>query len=366
MTQAAPSGQDTAQDSSWPRLIAPMNIATGRTPKDVLNDIVQALLDGFPNELFLRNDQLVYVPPATSRALDDIEPNKTRRVTIDLLSALISECAVIRTPGKPPKDQPVPERTVREILAMAPQFWEHRVLHDFVDAPYLSADREIVVDPGYNEQTGYFSRYRGQLHEVDKNDLLTTLRRMFMWYPFANDDEGSAGLAHAIGMHITPLVRPAIKGPTPAFLISAHKPGMGKTELSYQPVVLACGRPPAVSQFKGDKDVYSLDSLLARNPPYLVFDNAASDSTIGHPALDMALTSGMAVARIAGAGTQTLRIRSLFIFTGNRVRCTPDMARRTVEMRFSAEGAVLAKQVWDEAQAKGEPKALTWVEHNRD
>jgi hypothetical protein len=354
------------------RQIPVMNMTSTppRTPQDVTNDIILAVRTGYHDQLFVHNNRFVYIPPDGRETFDENDPAPLRPVTADLLSALVQDCAVMvtRVPGKPPKYDPVPERTVREILAIAPSAWRDRNLVGFVDAPYLAADGRLVTAQGYDEITGYFNRHHGKLTQPDSETIRMVLHKVFAeWYPFGQDEAGSASIAHSIGMHLTPLVRPAIRNSTPAFLIVAHKQGMGKTELASQPIVIAHGVRPAVSELKADVDAYQLESLLKDSPAYLVFDNAARGVTIGNPALEMAITSGKTAARLVGTGGSTiLRVRPLWIFTGNLVECSTDMARRTIEMRFTLEGELESKPIWEAASRNGTPNAITWIEQNRD
>jgi len=356
-------------DPVWPRVIKPVAMPS-RPPSAVLDEIRLAVYEGYRDQLFLFNEQLMYVPPM--RVTDTIDgkenlPAPMRPVNDKMLSYFTRECAVLEKTPRPLKVDVVPFREVQEILAMAPELWHDRPIKGFTHAPFLAPGGRIVTEPGYDEETGYYNRYRGSLvSDITADIVRDVLERMFTWYPF----DSEMGVAHAIGMHLTPLVRPAIKGATPAFLIVAHDKNMGKTELASQPIVLAHGVLPAATLLKegaDDSNTWLIDSLLSKNPAYMLFDNIASDGTIANSHLEMLLTSNSTATRLARSGAPSiLKISPLWLFTGNRVMMSPDMARRTVEMRFSKEGEEIVRPIWETARERGELKALDWTVKHRD
>jgi hypothetical protein len=84
-----------------------------------------------------------------------------------------------------------------------------------------------------------------------------------------------ADCAHAVAAFLTPIVRPAIRGPTPLFLIEAPLPGTGKGLLHVVIGLVVLGGEPAVMTEARDEDEWRkrITAKLKLAPTLVVIDN---------------------------------------------------------------------------------------------
>ena len=92
-------------------------------------------------------------------------------------------------------------------------------------------------------------------------------------FPFVDD----ASRAAALGLLITPFVRPMIAGCTPLFLIDAPRAGNGKNKLASVAAILATGREAAVMPAPQREEEWAktILSVLIAGSPVLVLDEVS-------------------------------------------------------------------------------------------
>jgi len=353
---------------TWPRHILAADVLNGRTDDDVNVEIVEALLAYYPNQLFWYNDTLVCIPKRIAR--DVTAPFiHVSRAYMDLL---LNPCATIKKDVRPPKFESPSLRLCDELLAGAEGWAPH--LRGVVKGPYLAPDgSRVVTVPGYDDETGYYNRCFVEIPDVtlepltgdDRSDAACNghalmsefFDYLYGWFPLGD----VSSMAHTLGLFLLPLLRPAISGPTPAHLIVAPEGNLGKTDLAQ--MALFTGFGEVAKAIPVTTDPYQLGSLLADQPSYLLFDNQTTGSVLGNAELDNILTSYRWGGRLVRQGTSsTVPVRAVWVFTGNHIEMTNEMASRSVEIRLSTAERDTTMKRW---KAPDAVKPLAWIAQNR-
>ena len=153
-------------------------------------------------------------------------------------------------------------------------------------------------------------------------------------FPFV--DESSR--VNAIASMLTPVCRPAIKGPTPLALYDATTQGTGKTLLSEVVSLITSGREGALFSAPRDAEEWrkQLTSVLREGSTVVVIDNVNYRLDSGD--LCKALTETTHGDRILGQSqTLNLPVRCAWIVTGNNIQLGGDMPRRCYWIRMDAK-----------------------------
>jgi hypothetical protein len=141
---------------------------------------------------------------------------------------------------------PPPLDVVRDVMALGE--WDFPPLEGVTEWPVLRPDGTILQSFGYDPVTRlwYEPATRLVVPPVPDNptgDAVAAacdlLKEPFADFPFL----GEASEANAVGLALTQLVRPAIRGSVPAVAISAPQPGTGKGLLVDVVSTIATGRP---------------------------------------------------------------------------------------------------------------------------
>jgi len=129
----------------------------------------------------------------------------------------------------------------------------------------------------------------------------------------------------------------AITGPIPAYLISAHNPGDGKTLIARIIMTIADGAESVVP-WHDDEDRTRELLLNALDSParVVILDNVRG--RLGGSILETILTATAIVGSRKYERARTFDARKLVIITGNDPRVTPDMARRVVRIQVDRGG----------------------------
>jgi hypothetical protein len=216
-------------------------------------------------------------------------------------------------------------------------------LEAIVEMPTLRPDGSLLLDPGYDDETGLLYLPSGDFPRIpDEPDLqqvaaaVEELLELVGDFPFASEGHRFAYLAALL----TPLVRFAIEGPCPLFLLDANVAGSGKTKLCDVIAILATGRTMPRSSYKSD-DVEMNKTLLTitlEGDRVVLFDNVPTGFSIGGGSLDAALTGFTKKDRILGesrsSGEQPLL--AVFYATGNNLGLRGDALRRVVPIRLES------------------------------
>lgn len=136
---------------------------------------------------------------------------------------------------------------------------------------------------------------------------------------------------------LTAVCLPAISGPIPAYLISAHNPGDGKTLIARIIMMIADGFESVVP-WHDDEDRTRELLLNALDSParVVILDNVRG--RLGGSILETILTATAIVGSRKYEKARTFDARKLIIITGNDPRVTPDMARRVVRIQVDRGG----------------------------
>jgi hypothetical protein len=198
---------------------------------------------------------------------------------------------------------------------------------------------------------------------ADVENAKTTMTDLVKEIHFCDigDDGGissDASRTNAIGMIMTPFLRPYIGGISPLFVIEKPVPGAGATLLSFVPQLLYMGKfgTPA-SYTKNEEEMQKqLVTKIIENEPIMCFDNIEEFSS---RTLKQALTSPVIGGRILGLSEQVSRTNNfLFIATGINPLIFADMVRRVCRIR-------LDPQVEDIQTLQYERDLLEWIPKNR-
>lgn len=182
------------------------------------------------------------------------------------------------------------------------------------------------------------------------------IQRILSGFPFASEEDRTA----AAVLVITAVLFSVMKAP--AFIITAHGPGSGKTELCRRIKLLVDGTESVIGAETNDDDEFRkilLGVANAGEDNVLVFDNLVETPDL--PSLKSAMTSDSLTIRILGtnklARFHTYRI---WMFNGNNLRVSDEMARRSVFIMLRHAGR-------QEAHCAAEPAPVVdqWIFHNR-
>jgi putative DNA primase/helicase len=128
-----------------------------------------------------------------------------------------------------------------------------------------------------------------------------------------------------------------ISGPTPAFLIQKPSPGTGATLLANVISLIALGRPAMLEVAKTDGDEWrkSITASLLGGSSMIVFDNVHAE--IKDQSIAAAITAETWSDRMLGKSQKVaLPNTALWLFTGNNVTFSSELARRLVMVRLDA------------------------------
>jgi hypothetical protein len=237
-------------------------------------------------------------------------------------------------PTRPPKQ-------VAEHLVAAPHPPLPR-LRRLVTAPVFDASGQLVVRNGFHDNSGIFLAPRGLTvqrvahapvpMEIEKAKNLI-LHELLGDFPFVDDSD----LVNAVALLLLPFVRELIDGPTPLHLITKPSPGSGGTLLAEVLLFPAIGkRPPMQGLPEGEAEIQRrITSALLASPAAIVFDNIKTSDQLDSNQLSSALTAMEWEDRQIRTSTLlTLPISNAWIATGNNVRVSDEIARRTIPIRL--------------------------------
>jgi len=245
--------------------------------------------------------------------------------------------STIYVPDKPP-----------EWLVSA--FWESREwpgirpLAGITEVPVIDSDGDILMTPGYSQDTGLLFEPRVTPHPVPENPThddakaaLATLLDLVVDFPFETEAHKAVWLAYPA----TIAARFSFDGPTPMFWFDAPTIGTGKTFLEWIGAYIALGAESWKGQWPVDDDAEQrklITTLALKAPRAICFDNFKRGATVGGPALEQVLTSTKWSGRILGVsadydGPWT----AVMANTGNNLNVTEDMTRRSLPSRLVSE-----------------------------
>jgi Bifunctional DNA primase/polymerase, N-terminal len=185
--------------------------------------------------------------------------------------------------------------------------------------------------PGWNENKVYYDEAPGLEDlrpEQDREIIDNALEDLLIDFPFKDE----ASRQNFIGAMLTLLLRVIIDGNVPMFLVLSSLERTGKTKLIEQVLGgLLMGHAIPALQLGGKDDEIDkrLVGLLLRGKPIVHLDNLRAFIDSG--ALASLLTAERYQGRILGGNSMPeLRNRTVLVASGNNVRMTGEMVKRTV------------------------------------
>jgi hypothetical protein len=242
-------------------------------------------------------------------------------------------------------------------------------LRGIVDRPVFTAGGVLVTAAGYDAGSQLWLAPAPGLvvpeiaaepgpHEVDAARALLLDELL---YDFSYADQASR--ANALALLLLPLVRPMIDGPTPLHLVEASCIGTGKGLLVDACHIVATGRVAAATAEVGDDDEWrkSILALLMGGPELVLIDNV--NGFLDSGALAGTLTARSIDGRVLHSSrTASPPVRCVWAATGNNVRLSPELARRTALIRLVATTA----RPWERpAEDFKHPELRGWASESR-
>jgi len=232
----------------------------------------------------------------------------------------------------------VPPRTLLSLIRKG-QYRHLRELRGLARQPFISTGTdELVRTSGYDKASAIFAAFDGASYrlpdptEENARTALAALEELVGEFQFASE----ADKASALSAMLTASIRSSLPL-SPAFSISASRPGSGK---SYLASLIACfggpGEPYNTSYPTTNEEASKqVLSLMLSSPAVVCFDDMVSD-WIAYPAINRMLTSETVTDRILGTSrVATARTATLIMGTGNNIRPLRDLARRVVSIYLS-------------------------------
>lgn len=200
--------------------------------------------------------------------------------------------------------------------------------------PHMREDGSIVTTPGYDKATQIFGVFDGSAFQSvqdpgreDADAALGRILQLLEEFAFVTREDKAA----AVAFILTAAVRPSLET-APAFLVSAHAPGSGKSYLQELACLFATEGQPASATFKTDDTEMEkvLIATLLETPAVIRFDESTTDLLPVKTLLSM-LSSQFVKGRMLGFSKMvTPSTRTLVTFAGNNIQPVRDMVRRVL------------------------------------
>ena len=219
---------------------------------------------------------------------------------------------------------------------------EHRlrfpVLVGIVNCPSISANGELLDQPGHDPKTGTlydplgvtFPRVPDRPSKQQAEAALKRFLRLIETFDFVGDDDRAV----ALSLFLTIVARRGLPF-VPLHGFDAPVAGSGKSKIVDIASILATGHEAGVvSLGKNQEEAEKrLSSMLMRGDPLIAVDNL--DQPLEGPLLNQALTQQQVELRILGLSKMIVaRTSALITATGNNLVVKGDMTRRAVVGRL--------------------------------
>jgi hypothetical protein len=340
--------------AAWPCIIT-----TDRPLREITGDALTALMTANnPPTIFQRGTTL------TRLRLDERGAPFIETMSDAALRGRLARVADWQK-ADPPEEVPPPMDAVRDLYAL-PE-WPLPVLNGIVEAPVFGPDGTLVTTPGYNPAARLWFHLRSgsKLPEISTDPSRADVVRarslliddLFCDFPFVDD----AGRAHALAALLLPFVRPMIAGPTPLHLIDKPTPGSGASLMIDAIAIIATGRTADVMTQSDYEEEWRkrITAVLLRAPIYVLIDNLRR--TLDSAAVSAAITAAVWSDRILGhSRIASVPVTCCWCATGNNVRLSNEIARRTVLIRLDPR----VDQPWLRTDFR-HPDLRRWARENR-
>jgi hypothetical protein len=256
-----------------------------------------------------------------------------------------------------------PAVVVKDILALGK--WDFPPLSNVVEVPVLASDGKIIDRPGYDAESHLYYWPAESLKvppiptEPTPTDIaaaVAVIDDAIGEFPY----DGPGSKANAIAALLTPVVRPAIKGPVPLALLDAPQQGTGKSLLASVIGLVATGRATAMLAAPDTDEEWRkrITAILHSGASVITIDNV--DGQLRAASLANALTAEVWKDRILGR-SEAIELPQLatWLATGNNIRLGGDLQRRCYQIRLDAQSA----KPWIGREFK-HPDLKAWVGEN--
>jgi hypothetical protein len=241
-----------------------------------------------------------------------------------------------------------PDWLIKQVATLGE--WPFRSLEAVLETPFLRADGEVVLQPGYDSYSGVLLepphgiRWLPVPREPTEQQIRESLQRLLdlvQYFPWARPAGKSAWLAGLLSY----VARYAFRGSVPAFLIDGNSPGAGKGKLQSATGLLLLGREMSRCAPTDDEDEMDkrLVSIAQSGDLLIKIDNVAGPWCTAN--LASALTDTEYYGRILGKNQRGGGpLNAIWWVNGNNLKFPPrlarDMVRRSIHMRLlSGTGA---------------------------
>ncbi|GCF07330.1 hypothetical protein KDI_08940 [Dictyobacter arantiisoli] len=321
-------------------------IIGGDQLRDVTNQAIAAILrqERKNPTLFLQSARLVRItwnetkrPWIAQMGINEIKEALTHSANYYRLKKVPgAEQDYIKIAVSPPKEvaeQILARQTQKPYLPFPP-------LVGIVETPVLRPDGTIVDQPGYDKKTRLYYAPQEGMEACAIPSTPTLAEReaalKLIWDAIGEFSYvGDADKANALGLYLTPLIRPAVKRHVPLAIIDAPKPGSGKGLLSDGVSTIATGNSAVILTMSDSAEEMqkAITSLLIEGTTIITIDNIAGRLQSSH--LEAVLTADMWRGRILGQSKMTnVPQRATWLATGNNIKIGGDLARRCYRIRL--------------------------------
>lgn len=291
-------------------------------------------------------------------------------LTADTLRNLMAEMAIWYRPrpgtsGEAQREPAYPPIVVMKAMLadIDPQIPQ---LERIVEVPIFGPDGTITFEPGYHpgSKTWYHEVCSVQPVPEHPDRRTVAWARDFLLREFLGDFPfvGPSDLANALALLLVFFVRDMIGGPTPLHVIDALSgPGTGKSLLALALVAVAgrWGSKVLTAPRSEEEWRKRITSTLLSAPSHIIIDNVA-DSLASENLAALLTTEAWTDRSLGTSQNVTLATRSIWILTGNAVRMSRELARRSVAIHLDAR----SDQPWQRTGFR-HPDLPQWCEANR-
>ena len=246
----------------------------------------------------------------------------------------------------PPKEVSAPQDIISDMVSMAGH--PLPVLRGIISTPVFTADEEILFDTGYDPKSGLYLHMPEDIivpdvpevpsqADIDKaRDLIVT--EVLCDFPFDGRDGGNASKAHGVCMMLQPFIREMIDGATPIYFVDKPTAGTGAGLFVDAALLVSTGdKGVAQTEAKTEDEIRkTISSSLFEGVPYFWLDNI--NFKVESSAIASATTSSKWTDRVLGSTKKiTVPVRCMWIFSGNNVQVSNEIARRMVRVRLDSK-----------------------------
>jgi hypothetical protein len=236
-----------------------------------------------------------------------------------------------------------------------------------VRTPVFDSGGTIVDTPGYHAGSGMFYAPRNlrvppvlkrpTRREVARATSLL-LSEILGDFPFVSD----ADRTNTVALVLLPFIRDLIDGPTPLHLVTKPTPGSGGSMLVEAALIPALGNLDMSGLPTGEAEVQRrITAALMSSPAAIVFDNLATKDILDSGQLSLAITStGWSDRQMRTSKLLTLPVKCAWVATGNHVKVSDEIARRSVVIRLDP-----GCDNPSERTGFRHPNLLRWVKQHR-